>query len=431
MSLTHHFKRRVIVPLGSLQLVIVLLLIVASAATIGTVLPQDRGVAGIEASTFPPLIKRVLIAVQAQDVYHAHWFQALLAVLFLNLACCTYLRFPATWHRLRLARPAMPGQLPVTEVLPAPPDEALFALLRARGYRVQHLGDGGFAEKGKLARWAPTIVHLALFVVLGGAITSSLASWRGMGPITTGDSVSSLTFFHGAAHGPLAGPPPPFDVKLEGFRMLMSGMGRPKQYYSDVLVTPHDGKAPYRATLWVNKPLIHEGVYLYQSTWGLASATVEVAGVQLDLPLAQTEVGYVSRPLPLISPSHVLFVKGLDSPAMLIAVRGLAVDGQVVPGTDVEVGGVKLKLLQYRLYSGFQAKADPGIPYVYLGSALLLLGLGLAPFSHREVWLRCDDRGWCLAGRASKGKVALASELAAVVAAWEPAVRPIERREAS
>jgi cytochrome c biogenesis protein len=198
-----------------------------------------------------------------------------------------------------------------------------------------------------------------------------------------------------------------------------------KQYFSELTVTPHDGRAPVKKTIWVNEPLIFDGVYFYQSFWGVASADISINGKPLNVPLVQAPVGYVSRPLPLPGNPVVLFVKGPEEPATLIEPKGFQVVGQLAPGVGGPLNDVYLRLEGYHFYSGFQVKQDPGIPAVYLGCALLLLGLGLVPFSHRELWLRPEGGRWWLAGRASKGKVAFGREIAAFGATLPPVTEEI------
>src|SRR5690349_5156792 len=137
------WKREFLTFFGSLKLAIVLLLLVAAASTIGTVLPQDQGPGVVHNAAFHPAVKAVLLGLQAYDVYHAFWFNFLLASLFLNLAVCTYLRFPPTWRRYAMETPPTP---PVTSLqeslsLGAAPAENRLDLFRKRGYTITRLKD--------------------------------------------------------------------------------------------------------------------------------------------------------------------------------------------------------------------------------------------------------------------------------------------------
>ena len=115
---TSTLKKESLVFFGSVKLAIILLLLVAGASVIGTVLPQDQGPAVVENSAFPPALKQVLLTIKAYDVYHAFWFNFLLALLFLNLAVCTYLRFPPTWRRYQMKTPPTPPVAGLQETVP-------------------------------------------------------------------------------------------------------------------------------------------------------------------------------------------------------------------------------------------------------------------------------------------------------------------------
>jgi len=423
MTTKQPLHRKVLIALASMKLAIGLLLVVAAACSLGTVFPQDEGVGAIQQAKFAPWLNLLLIAIQAYDAYHAPWFLGLMTLLFVNLACCTYLRFPATWRRLRLAEPPAPGVagLPVRKAVAGPSPE-LAAAVRRAGYRLRPREDGGFfAEKGRYARWAPTLIHLSLFIVIGGAVWGGASSWRGSAPLVPGDTAPASKIYQQAdRHGWLARAPRPFTVHLDAFQMVYRPDGQIKQYYSTLTVTPQGG-APRTETIWVNKPLIVDGVYFYQSFWGVAAADLKIGGKPLQVQLMQAPVGYVSKPLPLPGPPLVLFVRDPGQPALLIEPKGFNVVGQLAPGLGGPVHDSYLRLEGYHFYSGFQVKQDPGIPAVYLGCALLLLGLFMVPLSHRELWLRPDASGqWVLAGRASKGRVAFGREVAKLAAPFPP-----------
>ncbi|MEB3196098.1 MAG: cytochrome c biogenesis protein ResB [Candidatus Sericytochromatia bacterium] len=417
------WKREFLMFFGSLKLAIGLLLAIAAASIIGTVLPQDRGPEVITEAAFPAWLKLVLQALDAHDVYHAGWFVALLALLFINLAVCTYLRFPPTWRRYRLALPPAPSPSGLMEVqrLSAPPTPLFLDMLRKRGWRVQSQGEEiVFAEKNKFVRLAPTFIHLSLFLVIAGAIWGGLGGMKNSLPIAVGESVSSRRVVESAfQRGRWHQPGKAFDLRLDAFRLAFRPGGMVKQYYSEVTITPEEGGPPQQRTLWVNEPLIHEGVYFYQSFWGVAGLTYTLDGVTSRHSLAQAKTGgYMSRPFRLGSQEVMLFLRSLEEPAVLVETAQFQPVVQVYPGVPVEMGGHRFEVETYHLFSGLETKTDPGIPLVYLGCGMMIVGLALLPFRHCEAWVRRDDDGWLLGGRTHRGRVILRRELTALAAGW-------------
>jgi len=86
----------------------------------------------------------------------------------------------------------------------------------------------------------------------------------------------------------------------------------------------------------------------------------------------------------------------------------------------VEINGVNLKILELVGSTGLQIKADPGIPFVYLGFGLLMLGVIMSYISHSQVWALVADGQLYWGGRTNRAQVALERELAAIAAEVTP-----------
>lgn len=410
---------------NSIPLAVVLMILIGLGSSIGTVLPQDQGARVVLEGAFPAWLKQVLLAIKAYDVYHSFWFNFLLALLFINLAVGTYVRFPPVWRRLLMDRPRTPPMANLPERMPlgfVPGDLALSSLQK-RGYTVQALPEGGyFAEKAKLVRWGPTIIHIALFLIIIGAMWGGLRGIKASLPILPGEGISGPEVVESAfLKGSWPVSPSAFQLKLEDFRIELRPSGQAKQYYSEVRVE-EPGQPPRTERVWVNEPLIVDGVYFYQSFWGIGALRCQVGGGEVQrMPLTPAKVGgYMSKPFKAGNQELMWFLRGMEEPAMLVETKGFQPVGQAVPGTGAMVGGVPVRLDRYELYSGFEAKADPGIPLVYAGCGLLILGLVLVPFAHRELWLRPDEAGeWWAVGRAHKGQEMFRRELLALGRAFQ------------
>ena len=79
-------------------------------------------------------------------------------------------------------------------------------------------------------------------------------------------------------------------------------------------------------------------------------------------------------------------------------------------GNSVEVNGVTLKILEVIGGTGLQIKADPGIPIVYLGFGLLMLGVVMSYFSHSQIWAVIKDGKLYLGGRTNRAQVVFERE---------------------
>jgi cytochrome c biogenesis protein len=65
--------------------------------------------------------------------------------------------------------------------------------------------------------------------------------------------------------------------------------------------------------------------------------------------------------------------------------------------------------------TGLQIKADPGIPLVYAGFGLLMLGVVMSYISHSQIWaLQQGDRLY-IGGRTNRAQVTFEREMLAIL----------------
>jgi cytochrome c biogenesis protein len=94
-------------------------------------------------------------------------------------------------------------------------------------------------------------------------------------------------------------------------------------------------------------------------------------------------------------------------------------------GSELDINGVTLKILELVGSTGLQIKADPGIPFVYTGFGLLMLGVMMSYISHSQVWAleyREDDSPPQLyvGGRTNRAQVTFERELLGVIEPTQP-----------
>jgi len=83
-----------------------------------------------------------------------------------------------------------------------------------------------------------------------------------------------------------------------------------------------------------------------------------------------------------------------------------------VPGGEaVEVSGLPLRVAGVLPASGILLKRDPGVPLVYTGFAVALLGGGLSLIATRQIWAVAEAGRLHVAGLCNRNLTAFASEL--------------------
>lgn len=220
-----------------------------------------------------------------------------------------------------------------------------------------------------------------------------------------------------------------FTISCDSFQLDLYPNGRPKDYVSNLSVLKN-GSPLYSQRIEVNSPLIHDGIYFYQSSYGkvgIKSATV-------------TLVDRNGRPV--VNAAKIAFGKGIrvadggeiylrdyeqdneDTGEPAAAVFYVNSGGQQSGGKVYEAsafgGGnpfmplgpyfIRMDKADWAHYTGLQVAKDPGVPIVWAGCILITIGLVTSFFvSHRrvfaKVWKEDGKVNVLFAGNASRNRV--------------------------
>jgi len=184
-----------------------------------------------------------------------------------------------------------------------------------------------------------------------------------------------------------------------------------------------EGKELDRKTIFVNQPLRYDGVTLYQTSWGISSVKVQLNNspiFKLPMALLPTENGakiwgtFIPTK-PDLSEGVSLITKDLQGTLFIYNQTGDLISA-VRPGMTKEINGVKVKIHELLGSTGLQIKADPGVPIVYTGFALLMLGVVMSYVSHSQIWALQQGDRFYFGGKTNRAQVVFEQELMEVIA---------------
>ncbi len=315
---------------SSMRFAITLLTLLSIASIIGTVLKQAEPYNNyiIQFGTFWFEFFRVL---GLYNVYHSAWYIAILTFLVLSTGLCIYRNTPGMVREIKSFREQVTEQSLAAfshqhTVQHAQPTQALAsqatAYLIAQGFKVKTSPreDGVLvaAKRGTASRLGYFLTHGAIVLIcIGGLLDGNLVfkaqqllgikeietrdipqsqvpaisrlspdnlSFRGSVQVPEG-STSDVVFLN-VANGYLV-QDLPFAVQLKDFRIEHYSTGEPKLYESDLVLLDRSGKKIREATIAVNKPLIHDGVAIYQASFGDGGSKLNIRGWNLFASVAE------------------------------------------------------------------------------------------------------------------------------------------------
>ncbi|MCX5948279.1 MAG: cytochrome c biogenesis protein ResB [Cyanobacteria bacterium] len=181
---------------------------------------------------------------------------------------------------------------------------------------------------------------------------------------------------------------------------------------------------PLQAVISVNHPLRYRGMTLYQADWALAAVNIQLGrSPVLQLPLqtypelGEQVWGLVLPTRPDGSEPVFLSLRSEQGPVEVFGPDGQQL-ARIQPGGEaVEVRGLPIRVASVLPASGILLKRDPGVPLVYSGFAIALLGGGLSLVATRQLWAISEAEAGRLhvAGLCNRNLTAFAAELPALL----------------
>ncbi|MBE9038538.1 cytochrome c biogenesis protein [aff. Roholtiella sp. LEGE 12411] len=428
-SIPGRYLRQEFLPiLTNLRLAIALFLLIALFSISGTVIEQGQSPAFYQ-SNYPEhpalfgfLSWKVIQVVGLDHVYRTWWFLALLILFGTSLTACTFTRqLPALKAARRWKYYEEPRQfqkLALSAELDNISLNSLTPLLQNRRYKIfQEKDNILYARKGIVGRIGPIIVHVGIVAILLGGIWGAMTGFIAQERVASGDTFQVKNIIDA---GPLAAAQVPKDwsVRVNRFWIDYTPSGGIDQFYSDMSVLNNQGQEVDHKKIFVNQPLRYHGVTFYQTDWGISAVRVRINNSPIfQLPMAQLNTNGNGRiwgtwipTKPDLSAGVSLLAKDLQGMVLIYDATGKLVN-TVRTGMSTEVNGVTLKILDVIGSTGLQIKADPGIPIVYTGFGLLMLGVVMSYFSHSQIWaLQKGDRLF-VGGKTNRAQVAFEREV--------------------
>ena len=349
--------REAIELLSSMRFAISALSVLCIASAIGTIVPQASPDINY-VNQFGAFWAEVFAAFDVFRVYNAPWFLVFMALMLISTTLCLIRNTPKMLREARAWPLHVRDRAFVAfrhrhENAVTNESQAVLSVqqatdwLKSHGYSIKNpvSNDASLpvlvAKKGAYNRLGYIFAHLAIVVIsLGGLLDSEIptraaAWWWEKAPINLA-GLNSAQEVPASAKMPQATPTYranllipegqtsdmavinrpggaflldlPFELTLKAFRVDYYSTGMPKLFASDVVLKDKSDGTLREATIEVNKPLIHRGVAIYQSSFDDGGSKLKLVAHPLSGPVRQLlpiELA-VGQSLPLRSQDQTL-----------------------------------------------------------------------------------------------------------------------------
>ncbi|KGG14779.1 Cytochrome c-type bioproteinsis protein Ccs1/ResB [Prochlorococcus sp. MIT 0602] len=421
--------RRVINWLASLKVAIVLLLLIAISSSIGTAVPQGQP-AEIYLSTYSTnkflgwINGELLLQMQLDHVYSSLWFIILLAWLSLSLIICSWKRqFPTLQKSMAWIDYKDPKQIQKLAISKTfkvnQSDKGIGNLedyLIHQGWNVQKKSYRLAARKGLIGRVGPPLVHFGMIVLMFGATLGVLQGDR-LEKFLAPERSLDLLSPNGINK---------VNLKLTDFQIERGPNGEPEQFRSKLELTDKKLKKEFTKEISVNHPLRFNGITIYQADWSLASITIQIDGSpKLQFPLNKIDElgeqvwGVVIPSMNTPNDQVLLTVSSEEGPVRAFNIKGNSIGLARPDGGIIETANSKIKVFNILPSSGILLKYDPGVPIVYIGFSIFLIGSILSIISTKQIWIISEKENSLLyiGGLSNRNTIGFANQFPLIVKA--------------
>ena len=312
--------------LGSMYLAITLLMTVAIASVIGTVLLQNQPYNEYR-TRFGEFWFEMFEMMGLYDVYTAAWFLFILAFLVLSTSVCVYRNTPNMLRemksfRLQAKRKSLLAFHHKQEFLTAftlsEVEQKITSFTKLHKYQSRRKQDENHvviaSMKGRFNKIGYVLTHLSIILIcIGGLIDGNVGlkwkvinqdvaplmedmvvsdvpensrlkpgeslSFRGNRSIPEGSTVNAvvLDYRDGYVLQEL-----PFSIEAKDFRIEYYQTGQPKSFQSDLIIHDDQLDKPLEQTISVNHPLIYRGYSIFQATFGDGGSIIDITAWPLN-----------------------------------------------------------------------------------------------------------------------------------------------------
>ena len=385
---------------ASMKFAIILLILVAIACMIGSLVPQGE-MFDVYRDAYSERAAAFILAFHLDDVFHSWWFIVLIALLCLSVLLCNISRVKALIHvTITAADPAHAlCETPQTTVGQIADPKAVLKRLRFR-HPVETQIDGTsvlFAYRNRIGYWGAWICHIGIvLIVLGYAL-------------------GQMTLFSAYVYGtpgqtkPIEGTS--CELTIDDFRTERNEAGFVEQYVAALTVTDQNTGTTQSGTASVNHPAVLCGMKFYQTATGTATrVTISENGV----PFESADL-CVGEELTIdFLPGFSLYLNGYEpdrfgEPAyhVLFFYQGQHMEtgkNYFAPNGTIELSPYTITLSEPLEYTQLRVKKDSFAWLTGIGAILTTLGLFFALYLVPEtVWATREEDGlWTVNGRSKK-----------------------------
>jgi cytochrome c biogenesis protein len=280
--------------------------------------------------------------------------------------------------------------------------------LNKETYNIFHQENSMYCYKGIIGRLAPIFVHISIIQIFFGAFVGAFFGYGGQEMIPKTETFHLQNVINA---GYFSKAPMKISLRVNNFWIDYAENSAISQFYSDISLMDNKGEEVRRKIISVNNPLHFKDITLYQSDWDIVGVRGKVVGKkeQMQYQTKKIKTSGGNRWLSQIKLSdeeqvNNILIKDLKSELTLYDEKGDYVEN-ILEGNSFKTKGKEFVIDEIIPATGIDIKSDPGIPFVYLGFALLIISTLLSFVSYSRIWVFKNEKEVFIGGSSNRAKI--------------------------
>lgn len=409
-------KNSIIKTFANLKLAIVILLLIASASIIGTVIEQNQNTdyyTSIYTNTIPNTkisLSEIILKLELNHVYSTNWYLSLLVLFGICLISCTILQ------QIPLLRRSKDYQFQLkiqefkkqkyTTKLKNQEFKGIIQRLKKNQFSVFQQKNAIYGYQGLIGRFAPILVHFSMILILIGTSIAALTSFNSQELESKGEIFQLKNIVNQGVLSQIKRVP----FRINDFWVEYGSEQKIKQFYTDVSILNERGNELKQKTISVNYPLRYKNLTIYQTDWEIIGLRFQNNQKTYQIPLTSLNnkktfwVGW----FPITKEKELTFlVNNLNGQTTIYLNQNLLEQTNI---NNTLSNLPNFKIQEILIESGLQIKTDLGVPLIYFGFGLLLFSSLASYISYTQLWFLVRKQKIFMGGKANRALLNLKLE---------------------
>ena len=393
------FFNKLIFNISSLKFAIFLLIFIAIASSLGTFIPQEKGLQEYfdlyDSTPFLGFLNgEKIIKLQLNHIYTSFWFLLSLFLLCLSLALSSF----------RKQIPTLKSSLKWVDYKKKEKYENLKLnckwetnnnnqfitkanqILKKDGWDILLNENTISARKGVFGRFGPILVHFGLIILLIGSTYGNFSRQSLEEYLIPNETIDLINDNSNKK----------LSLKLNNFYIDREDNGVPKQFTSKIEIISENESESFKKETSVNHPIRYKGLTIYQADWSISNLILKIDNITYQLQLKPVpEIGEQIWGIVIelgekIKKNYLLTINNEYGPIKIFDTDNFSETDIYLKKKGTEINSSQIEFIQAIPSSGLIIKNDPSVPIIYCSFIFIILGASLSLIPTKRLWIMND-----------------------------------------